>query len=83
VYVDGLASRLRRIGINAAGHVLEAQDVLTTIVDMARHLDPDIIVMSTHAHTGAPQAPFGSVADGVLRTADHPVLLVRRTSAND
>jgi nucleotide-binding universal stress UspA family protein len=82
VYVDGLASRLRRIGINAEGHVSEAQDVLTTIVDTARHLDPDIIVMSTHAHTGAPQATLGSVADGVLRTAMHPVLLVRRTSAD-
>jgi nucleotide-binding universal stress UspA family protein len=83
VYVDGLASRLRRVGINAAGNVSEGQDVLTTILDLARHLDPDIIVMSTHAHPGAPRVALGSVADGLVRAAVHPVLLVRYTSSTD
>jgi nucleotide-binding universal stress UspA family protein len=83
VYVDGLASRLRRVGINAAGNVSEGQAVLTTILDVARHLDPDIIVTSTHDHTGAPRVALGNVADGLVRAAVHPVLLVRYTSATD
>ncbi len=82
-YVNGLATRLRHIGINAVGQVSEGQDVVTTIVDTARHLDPDIIVMSTDADAGAVRAVIGSVAHGVVRRTGHAVLLVRQTTTAD
>jgi nucleotide-binding universal stress UspA family protein len=82
-YVNGLATRLRRIGINAVAHVSEGQDVVATIVDTARHLDPDIIVMSTDAHAGAVRAVVGSVAHGVVRRTGHAVLLVRQPTTAD
>jgi nucleotide-binding universal stress UspA family protein len=80
-YVSGLAARLQRNGINAEGRVVEGQDVLMTITETTDQVDPDLIVMSTHALTGAARAVLGSVSDGVVRTTGHPVLLVRQETA--
>jgi nucleotide-binding universal stress UspA family protein len=80
-YVTGLAARLQQNGIQAEGRVVEGQDVLMTISETTNQVDPDLIVMSTHALAGAARAVLGSVADGVVRTAGHPVLLVRQETA--
>ncbi len=76
-YVDALADRLR-----ASGMDVEAQAVLGTvpgaIAQVAEESGVDVVVMSTHAHTGPVRAVLGSVADAVVRTSRHPVLLVRR-----
>jgi nucleotide-binding universal stress UspA family protein len=80
-YVSGLVTRLQRNGVDAEGRVEQGQDVLMTISETANQVDPDLIVMSTHALTGAARAVLGSVADGVVRTAGHPVLLVRQETA--
>lgn len=37
--------------------------------------DADLVVMSTHGHTGPARWVLGSVADAVVRTANRPVLL--------
>lgn len=37
--------------------------------------------MSTHALTGVARTVLGSVADALVRTAGHPVLLVRQETA--
>lgn len=47
-----------------------------TIVDMAKELDVDMIVMGTHGRHGLPRALLGSVAEKVVRTAKCPVLTV-------
>jgi len=80
-YLSGLVTRLQRNGVDAEGRVEQGQDVLMTISETANQVDPDLIVMSTHALTGAARAVLGSVADGVVRTAGHPVLLVRLARA--
>jgi nucleotide-binding universal stress UspA family protein len=80
-YVTGLASHLQRDGLDAEGRVAEGLEVVETIDDTAEHAEADVIVMSTHALTGAARAVLGSVADAVVRTAGHPVLLVRRETA--
>jgi nucleotide-binding universal stress UspA family protein len=88
-YVEGLARRLRESGITAegravAGHAPDAAmdeqrgSVPGTIVDAANEVGADLIMMSTHALTGPERARLGSVAEEVVRTAPHPVLLVRR-----
>lgn len=48
-----------------------------TIIDYASEHRVDLIVMSSHGHSGLRRWVFGSVADRVLRGADVPVLLVR------
>ncbi|HZQ99535.1 MAG TPA: universal stress protein [Chloroflexota bacterium] len=76
-YVDQLAVRLVHAGLAAQGRVAVGP-VAPTIERVAGEVDADLIVMSTHALTGPIRAIVGSVADEVVRTAQRPVLLVRR-----
>jgi nucleotide-binding universal stress UspA family protein len=77
-YVESLATEVRkRSGTEVGAAVLGMRYSLpATIVSWARTQRADCIVMSTHGELG-PGAPWlGSVADGVLRTSELPVLLV-------
>jgi nucleotide-binding universal stress UspA family protein len=47
------------------------------IVEYARTLNPDLIVMGTHGRSGVPHLLLGSVAERVVREAPCPVLTVR------
>lgn len=47
------------------------------IVHYAKENDIDLIVISTHGHTGLTHFLMGSVAENVVRTAPCPVLTVR------
>jgi nucleotide-binding universal stress UspA family protein len=49
----------------------------TEIVEAARELGADLIVLSTHGHTGLTHALLGSTAEKVVRHAPCPVLVVR------
>ncbi|HEX3857426.1 MAG TPA: universal stress protein [Verrucomicrobiae bacterium] len=49
----------------------------TEIVNAAKEMDVDVIVMSTHGHTGRVHAFIGSVAGDVVRLAPCPVFVVR------
>ena len=46
------------------------------IVDTARKLSADLIVIGTHGRTGLSRLMIGSVAERVVRTAPCPVLTV-------
>lgn len=48
-----------------------------TIVEQARILASDLIVMSSHGHTGLARLALGSVAEAVARDAHIPTLIVR------
>ncbi len=56
--------------------VFAAQDAAEGILQVARRLGVDLIVMSSHGHTGIKRAVVGSVAETVLRQADTPVVVV-------
>lgn len=47
------------------------------IVEVARQVEADLLVMGTHARKGLQHMVMGSVAERVLRTAPCPVLTVR------
>jgi nucleotide-binding universal stress UspA family protein len=47
------------------------------IVRLAEVEDVDLIIIATHGRTGWRHVAFGSVAEKVIRTAAHPVLVVR------
>lgn len=51
--------------------------VITEIVEAARDVSADLIIISTHGYTGLKHAAFGSTAEGVVRHAPCPVLTVR------
>ena len=56
--------------------VEEARDVAAAISRRAVTLPADLIVMGTHGRTGVSRWFAGSVAEGVLRTAPCPVMVV-------
>jgi|ERR1017187_9444 nucleotide-binding universal stress UspA family protein len=47
------------------------------IIEAAKELDADLIVLPTHGHTGLKHVVFGSTAEYVVRHALCPVLTVR------
>lgn len=49
----------------------------TEIARIARETDADLIIISTHGHTGIKHVLLGSVAEHVVRHAPCPVLVVR------
>lgn len=50
------------------------------IVDAARSLKADLIVIGSHGHTALQHATLGSVAERVVRHAHCPVLVVREAA---
>lgn len=75
--------------VKAAG--LDAETVLKQIITVQQHLadeivteatrwQADLIVIGTHGRRGLRRLFLGSVAEGVARTAEQLVLLVRATS---
>jgi nucleotide-binding universal stress UspA family protein len=92
-YVQSLAARLQRAGLNATGEVVSARSTWTglgttghiteQIVEAAENVDADLVVMSTHAHTGPLRSVLGSVTDEVVRTGRRPVLVLRRSEGSD
>ncbi|GAB4128024.1 MAG: universal stress protein [Ignavibacteriales bacterium] len=47
------------------------------IIETASELDIDLIIISTHGHTGVEHLLFGSTAEKVVRKAPCPVLTIR------
>lgn len=77
IYVNGIAEEASRLlGVPVTG-VVRGGDPATTIVQRARELSADVIVMTTHGRTGLRRTVFGSVADRVVYEAGRPVLVQR------
>jgi nucleotide-binding universal stress UspA family protein len=56
--------------------VVAQGDAATEILRIARQRQAELIVISTHGHSGPGRWLYGSVADEVLRGADIPVVLL-------
>jgi len=79
--LDTAASTVKHAQVSVEGHLLFTRDTLAdTIVEQARQLRCDLIVMGTHGRSGVARAVIGSVAEGVARHSAVPVLLVPPTA---
>lgn len=76
-YLEGLASGLKGSDADIDWEVHRSADVAESLVERAARSGVDLIVMATHGRTGIVRAITGSVADGVLRGARKPILLIR------
>jgi nucleotide-binding universal stress UspA family protein len=79
-YVRQVAQSLAESGIEVGADALLGE-VAPTIAEYADQEAVDLIVIATHAHRGAVRVVLGSVADQLIRMAQQPVLLVRRTAS--
>lgn len=70
---------IQQAGMAAEIKLLEAsgERVASVIVTEAERWLADLIVIGTHGRSGFSRLLFGSVAEGVVRTAQIPVLLIR------
>jgi nucleotide-binding universal stress UspA family protein len=78
-YLQEVAARLEARGLRVTAEAPEA-DAADALLKRARELPADLIAMTTHGRSGLRRLVFGSVAEGVLRHAPCPVLLVRVTA---
>jgi nucleotide-binding universal stress UspA family protein len=75
-YLARMAGSLK--GLEVTHEATVAASVPAAITTIAAEQSVELIVMSTHALTGAARALLGSVTGAVVRTADCPVLVIHR-----
>ena len=76
--LDDAAQKVKAAGLDTEAVLIEIQDgdLAAAVVEGAKKWDADLIVMGTHGHGGLYHLIMGSVAEGVVRQARVPVLLV-------
>jgi len=57
--------------------LVESSGAADGVVEAAKELDADLVVLSSRGHGGMTRLVLGSVADKVVRTTTRPVLVVR------
>jgi len=72
--IDSIA---KKQGIKLAKYVLESNAVVKQIVSFAKSEKFDLLVMGTHGRTGWSKLIIGSVANGIIQTANCPALVVK------
>ena len=74
--LDAAAERVRAAGVTVETVVAEGEPVYE-IIECAKRRAADAIVIGTHGRSGLERLFLGSVAEGVLRGAHVPVVVVR------
>lgn len=77
--VDDAAALARGQGVEASAAVVDSagRRVAAAIAEEAKKAGADLIVMGTHGARGFEHLVLGSVAEGVVRRATMPVMLIR------
>lgn len=72
-------NKIQQAGIRCDSKLLEAQGerIANVIVNEAENNLADLIIIGTHGRSGFSRLLLGSVAEGVVRGAHIPVLLIR------
>jgi nucleotide-binding universal stress UspA family protein len=70
----------RKAGVEVQSRVVDAagRRVASVIVEAAGEAGADLIALGTHGRRGIEHLVLGSVAEGVARRAEVPVLLIRK-----
>lgn len=73
------AEKVRKSGATAETILLQelGQGIVDVIINESLDWFTDLIVIGTHGRTGLTRLLLGSVAEGVVREASMPVLLIR------
>jgi nucleotide-binding universal stress UspA family protein len=75
-YLAGRQGEFQEKGIEAES-LVEQGAVVQSILAVADRKNANLIAMASHGRTGLARVFYGSVAAGVLQSADRPLLLVR------
>jgi manganese transport protein len=75
-YFHDIVDSLRRDGLQAELTVAHGRNPREEIIRTAQQLQPDLIVMAAHGHTGIKDLIFGTTINGVRHKVNAPVLVV-------
>lgn len=75
-YLERVATRMRQRGLCVATQVVSGPGVGEGILDLAKAIGSDLLVVGTHGARGVERMLLGSVADKVIRGATQAVLVV-------
>jgi nucleotide-binding universal stress UspA family protein len=75
-YLDRIVKRLKYEGAVVETKVLHGK-VAEELVNYANENAVDLVIISTHGHSGISRWDWGNVADKLLRSVNAPVLIVR------
>lgn len=81
-YLDEKAAAFTESGLRVR-RLVEQGQVVDSVLRVADEEAVDLIVMATHGWSGVSRWVYGSVADRVLRSASHALLLIRATESTD
>jgi nucleotide-binding universal stress UspA family protein len=76
-YLVNLGEELKKKGLRTAATVRTGQQVAVEIIDFAKEVGVDLIIMCTHGRSGISRWVMGSVALKVVTRAETPILLIR------
>jgi nucleotide-binding universal stress UspA family protein len=81
--LNAVKARLETDGVQNVRILVAEGRPQDAIVDVARELGCDLIVMATHGRSGLGRAILGSVADHVVRNASNAAVLLTRPDMDD
>jgi manganese transport protein len=76
-YLEGIAESLRRQGIAVEAEVSHSASPKREIVEYARKIRPDLVIMGAHGHGGLKDLIFGDTINPVRHHLEIPMLIVR------
>ncbi|MBZ6494291.1 universal stress protein [Natrinema longum] len=81
-YVDAIVERADAAGLAVTGTVLDGPPE-EALLEYAREIDADLIVMGTRGRGGVHRMALGSVTDHVIRFGDIPVFVANSESQSE
>ena len=78
--LEDASTRAAAAGVKIGTKLVDAP-VISGLVDYAKRIRADTIVVGSHGRSGLPRLLLGSVAEGLMRHSDVPVLVVRLPAA--
>ena len=73
-FLDEAKARAQKAGIKAICELPE-DGCVASVLTLARQRRADLIVVGSHGRSGIPRAVLGSVAEGIIRRSQIPVLV--------
>jgi manganese transport protein len=75
-YLEDIVNSLKANGLEADLQIVHGRSPRSEIIRAARRLQPDLVVMGAHGHTGLKDLIFGTTIDGVRHAVSAAVLVV-------
>ena len=75
-YLEDIMDSLKASGLNADLRIAHGRSPRSEIIRAARELQPDLVVMGAHGHTGFKDLIFGTTIDGVRHAVSAAILVV-------